>query len=38
MLEKYRKTNKMCIDMILVVVFLIFIGVMIGILKKKGYF
>eukprot|EP00347_Sterkiella_histriomuscorum_P002738 403366994 len=37
-LEKYRKTNKMCIDMILVVVFLIFIGVMIGILKKKGYF
>ena len=37
MLDKYRRSNKMCVDMILVMVFLIFIGVMIGVLKNKGY-
>ena len=37
-LNKYRSTNKMCIDMILVVVFLILIGVMIQVLRRKGYF
>lgn len=36
-LDKYRRSNKMCVDMILVMVFLIFIGVMIGVLKNKGY-
>jgi hypothetical protein len=37
-LDKYRSTNKMCIDMILVVVLLILIGIVIKVLKVKGYF
>jgi t-SNARE complex subunit (syntaxin) len=36
-LEKYRRTNKMCIDIVLVVVLLVLIGVVIKILKMKGY-
>lgn len=36
-LEKYRRTNKMCIDIVLVIVFLILIGVVVKVLKIKGY-
>jgi t-SNARE complex subunit (syntaxin) len=36
-LEKYRRTNKMCIDIILVVVLMVLIGVVIKVLKMKGY-
>lgn len=28
----------MCVDLVLIIVFLILIGVIIGILKKKNYF
>ena len=37
-LEKYRKANKMCVDMVLVVVLLILMGVILKVLKVKGYF
>jgi hypothetical protein len=36
-LEKYRKTNKMCVDIILVVVLMILIGIMVKVLRLKGY-
>ncbi len=36
-LEKYRNTNKLCMDMVLVVILLILIGVVIKVLKVKGY-
>ena len=37
-LEKYRKTNKLCVDFILITVFLVLVGILISILKKKSYF
>lgn len=36
-LDKYRGTNKMCVDMVLVVVLLVLIGIVIKVLKVKGY-
>lgn len=36
-LEKYRSTNKLCVDMVLVVILLVLIGVVIKVLKVKGY-
>mmetsp|Transcript_17253 Transcript_17253/g.16458 ORF Transcript_17253/g.16458 Transcript_17253/m.16458 type:complete len:133 (+) Transcript_17253:620-1018(+) len=36
-LEKYRSSNKCCVDIVLLLVFLVLIGLMVGILKKKGY-
>lgn len=36
-LDKYRKTNKMCIDLILLVVLLTIVGIIISVLKKKNY-
>lgn len=36
-LDKYRRTNKLCIDMVLVVILLVLIGIVIKILKMKGY-
>ena len=36
-LQKYRKTNKLCVDMILLLVLLTLIGIMISILRKKNY-
>lgn len=36
-LEKYRRTNKLCIDVILVVILLVLIGVVLKVLKVKGY-
>ncbi len=36
-LDKYRNTNKLCIDMVLVVILLVLIGIIIKILKMKGY-
>lgn len=36
-LEKYRKTNKLCVDMILVIILLALVGVVIKVLKMKGY-
>lgn len=36
-LEKYRRTNKMCVDMVLVVILMVLIGVVIKVLKVKGY-
>lgn len=36
-LEKYRRTNKMCVDIILVVILLVLVGVVIKVLKMKGY-
>ena len=37
-LEKYRSSNKLCLDITLMVIFLALIGLMIGILKKKSFF
>lgn len=37
-LDKYRSTNKLCIDMVLVIILLVLIGVVIKVLKVKGYF
>ncbi len=37
-LEKYRSTSRMCVDIILVVVLLVLIGVVVKVLKMKGYF
>ena len=36
-LEKFRSTNKMCCDMIIIIVVLTLIGVGIKMLKSKGY-
>ena len=36
-LEKYRSTNKLCVDMVLVFILLVLIGVVIKVLKVKGY-
>jgi t-SNARE complex subunit (syntaxin) len=36
-LDKYRRTNKMCVDMVLVVILLVLIGIVIKVLKVKGY-
>ena len=36
-LEKYRRTNKLCVDVILVVVLLVLVGVVLKVLKVKGY-
>jgi len=36
-LDKYRNTNKLCVDVILVVVLLVLIGVVLKVLKMKGY-
>ena len=35
-LQKYRSTNKFCVDVILLVVFLVLVGVLLSILKKKN--
>lgn len=35
-LEKYRKTNKMCVDIALMLVFLALIGILVSILRNKG--
>lgn len=37
-LEQYRSTNKFCVDIILLLVFLVIIGILISVLKKKNYF
>ena len=36
-LQKYRSNNRFCLDMCLCMFFLILIGVMVNILKKKDY-
>ena len=36
-LEKYRRTNKLCVDVILVVILLVLVGIVLKILKMKGY-
>ena len=34
-LKKYRSTNKLCVDVILIVVFLALVGVLIHVIKSK---
>ena len=36
-LEKYRKTNKLCIDMVLIVVLMVLVAVVLKVLSSKGY-
>jgi ABC-type transporter Mla subunit MlaD len=36
-LQQYRRTNRMCIDLILMCVLLIIVGIIISVLKKKNY-
>ena len=36
-LEKYRTTNKLCVDVILVVILLVLVGIVLKILDAKGY-
>ncbi len=37
-LHKYRSTNKFCIDLILVILLIAIVGVLIEVLRSKGYF
>jgi t-SNARE complex subunit (syntaxin) len=36
-LEKYRRTNKLCIDMVLIIILMVLVAVVLKVLSAKGY-